>query len=635
MVDRFWVWLGTGVVTAGISAALLVGAGVATATDGDSADGGGTKTSESADPDGTKNDQGAGVAPGSTLKDDGDKTGDDPAGHQPKVGAVEIGGDRKDDDLKDDDRKDDDLKDDEVKDDDLKDDDLKDDDLKDDEVKDEDVKDETIGDELIDENIAADGDAGAIVDTVEQPDLGNAARSNDGQDESQSPSLDQTLVDDLDGSLNSELDNVERNALFGTNSQSGEEHALVPLTTEFEELTKQTETPEFAPVAFSAPAAAEINSLATARPLNIVLDVIGTIVFGLYGFVTRLIGGPPVLPPNSTVTVYSSRLRIDCGCAPGEGEEVPADWYVPENPDPDRIIYLQHGFLAAGPWYSYTAATLAEQTNSIVVAPSITSNFLAYDQCWLGGAPMHQAMAGLFDPNNTALADSLGATPYEGELKWEQVVLMGHSAGGGAVSGIARYMTDNGDADRLAGVVLLDGVGMGGKMAEDLSMVPDGIPVYQLAAPKYMWNMFGSGTDALIEARPDAPFYGVTLAGGSHVDTMRGGNFLIQFAQQLVSGFSKPQNVSAAEILMVGWVNDMFDGDQADGIYLDSGETFTLDTPAGQATLVDLPNSLRRPYLLNFLEPFMAGSTGLFTLQPGCLREPTGTAASCAGSVAA
>ncbi len=106
------------------------------------------------------------------------------------------------------------------------------------------------------------------------------------------------------------------------------------------------------------------------------------------------------------MTVYSSRLRIDCGCAPGEGEEVPVDWYIPENPDPERIIYLQHGFLAAGPWYSYTAATLAEQTNSIVVAPSITSNFLAYDQCWLGGAPMHQAMAGLFDPNNTALADS-------------------------------------------------------------------------------------------------------------------------------------------------------------------------------------------------------------------------------------
>lgn len=609
MVDRFWVWLGTGVVTAGISAALLAGAGVATATEGDSADGGGTKTSESSDPGGNKNDPGAGVTPGSGLKDDGDQKGDVPAGQQPNVGDVET-----DDNITD-----------ELT-----------DDLKDEELKDEDAKDEDVKDELIDESITdADGDAGEIVDTVEQPDLGDAGRSNDGQDESQSASLDQTLVDDLDVSLNSELDDVERNALFGTKSQSGEEHALVPLTTEFEELTKQTEIPEFAPVAFSAPAAAEINSIAAARPLNIVLDVIGTIVFGLYGFVTRLIGGPPVLPPNSTVTVYSSRLRIDCGCAPGEGEEVPVDWYIPENPDPDRIIYLQHGFLAAGPWYSYTAATLAEQTNSIVVAPSITSNFLAYDQCWLGGAPMHQAMAGLFDPNNTALEESLGATPYEGELKWKKVVLMGHSLGGGAVSGIAGYMTDAEIDDRLAGVVLLDGVGLNGQMVSDLQKVDSGIPIYQLAAPKYMWNMFGSGTDALIAARPDAPFYGVTLAGGSHVDTMRGGNFLIQFSQQLVAGFSTPQNVSAAEILMVGWVNDMFDGDRAEGIYLDSGETRTIDTPAGQATLVDLPNSLRRPYLLNFLEPLMAMSGGLFTLQPGCLREPTSTAAGCAGSVAA
>ncbi|MDV3134658.1 alpha/beta hydrolase [Mycobacterium sp. 29Ha] len=609
MVDRFWVWLGTGVVTAGISAALLAGAGVATATEGDSADGGGTKTSESSDPGGNKNDPGAGVTPGIGLKDDGDQKGDVPAGQQPNVGDVET-----DDNITD-----------ELT-----------DDLKDEELKDEDVKDEDVKDELIDESIPdADGDAGEIVDTVEQPDLGDAGRSNDGQDESQSANLDQTLVDDLDVSLNSELDDVERNALFGTKSQSGEEHALVPLTTEFEELTKQTEIPEFAPVAFSAPAAAEINSIAAARPLNIVLDVIGTIVFGLYGFVTRLIGGPPVLPPNSTVTVYSSRLRIDCGCAPGEGEEVPVDWYIPENPDPDRIIYLQHGFLAAGPWYSYTAATLAEQTNSIVVAPSITSNFLAYDQCWLGGAPMHQAMAGLFDPNNTALEESLGATPYEGELKWKKVVLMGHSLGGGAVSGIAGYMTDAEIDDRLAGVVLLDGVGLNGQMVSDLQKVDSGIPIYQLAAPKYMWNMFGSGTDALIAARPDAPFYGVTLAGGSHVDTMRGGNFLIQFSQQLVAGFSTPQNVSAAEILMVGWVNDMFDGDRAEGIYLDSGETRTIDTPAGQATLVDLPNSLRRPYLLNFLEPLMAMSGGLFTLQPGCLREPTSTAAGCAGSVAA
>ena len=114
-----------------------------------------------------------------------------------------------------------------------------------------------------------------------------------------------------------------------------------------------------------------------------------------------------------------------------------------ENPEPDRLIYLQHGFLAAAPWYSHTAAALAEQTNSIVVAPSITSNFLDFGQCWLGGAPMHQAMADLFDDGNTALADSALAAGYDGAIP-DRVVLMGHSLGGGAVSGIAGYMTENG-----------------------------------------------------------------------------------------------------------------------------------------------------------------------------------------------
>ena len=76
-----------------------------------------------------------------------------------------------------------------------------------------------------------------------------------------------------------------------------------------------------------------------------------------------------------------------------------------------------------------------------------------------------------------------------------------------------------------------------------------GIPIYQLGAPKYFWNQFGVGTE-LLAARPDQ-FVGVVLAGGSHVDSMRGGNPLIQFSQELVAGFSEPQNAAAAQVLMV------------------------------------------------------------------------------------
>ena len=73
---------------------------------------------------------------------------------------------------------------------------------------------------------------------------------------------------------------------------------------------------------------------------------------------------------------------------------MPADWYYPDTEQPPaRLIYLQHGFLASGPMYSYTAAYLAEGTNSIVVAPSLTSNPFAEDAFWLGGDGMHRAVA--------------------------------------------------------------------------------------------------------------------------------------------------------------------------------------------------------------------------------------------------
>ncbi|WP_006246972.1 hypothetical protein [Mycolicibacterium tusciae] len=621
MVDRFLAWLGTGVVAAGISAAVVAGAGVAVATDGAPSDGAGSKTSESSDNAESENESGAGQTPPNDPKDAGDEDANNEDANKEDAnnedGAIDEDANNEDGAI--------------------------DEGANNEDANNEDGaidEDANNGDGAIDED-AIDTSDGAIelVDPVDAN--GNGSGLNDiPSDDSRTLRFDPAAVDDLGPAAKSQAEDGEKTAavFVDTETQAGEDLEEVPLVAAFEEVTGQAEGTQFAARSLVPPATVPVTANVTASPLNILLDVIGTIVFGLYGFVIQLAGGPPMLPAGSSVTVHSSRLRIDCGCAPGTGEEVPVDWYIPDVPDgepaPTRLIYLQHGFLAAAPWYSYTAAALAEQTNSIVVAPSITSNFLDLGQCWLGGAPMHQAMAGLFADGNTALAESALAAGYGGDIP-DRVVLMGHSLGGGAVSGIAGYMTENGSADRLAGVVLLDGVGLNGQMADDLRKVDSDIPIYQLAAPKYMWNTFGSGTAALIQARPDADFYGVTLVDGSHVDSMRGGNWLIQFSQQLVAGFSKPQNVAAANILMVGWVNDMFAGSRDNGIYLNSGETFTLVTPGGQATLVDLPNSLRRPYILNFLEPFMALSGGLFTLQPGCLRETTGAEANCTASVAA
>ncbi len=581
MVDRFFLWLGAAVVTVGMSATMLAGTGVAAADTGSGTDAGGTTSSQSTKPAEKKADseKKPTADPSSTPADSSpvdSKPADD--ADKPKQDTPDSADPqptpKPDADATD---------------------------------KDDDVATDP-------PSVATNGHKKPKVQppsrqltkpvaTTPEPDVDPAVDAKTSQDVTVEPEV-TTVTEPAE----------EMIPVTASGSQARTKDAAVSAAVTF---------------AAAAPSAAVITSTAAAPPFSGLLSAIGTIVFNLYGFATRLVGGPPILPPNSTVTVRSSTLRLDCG----DGYEVPADWYIPDTAEPPtRLIYLQHGFLAQGPWYSFTAATLAEQTNSIVVAPSITSNFLSCDACWLGAPPMQQAVANLFEDDNTALADSALAAGYSGPIP-DRVVLVGHSLGGGLVAGTAGYMVDNNTVDRLAGVVMLDGVGLDGSMATSLEKVPDGIPIYQLAAPKYFWNQFGVGTDALLEARPNE-FIGVTLVGGSHVDTMRGGNPLIQFSQQLVSGFSKPQNVAAAQILMVGWVNDMFAGTQQNGIYLDPGEEFALDTPAGVATLVDLPNSLRKPFLLNLLQALVPLGNAFFTFEPTCGPDSM-AAASCQGSMAA
>jgi hypothetical protein len=115
---------------------------------------------------------------------------------------------------------------------------------------------------------------------------------------------------------------------------------------------------------------------------------------------------------------------------------------------------------------------------------------------------------------------------------------------------------------------------------------------------------------------------------------MQGGNPLIQFSQELVAGFTLPENVAAAQMLMVGWANDMFAGTRDDGIYLDPSQEFTLDTPAGEATMVALPNSLTKPFWLNPLQALVPLGNSFFVFEPTCGPDSM-AGASCKGSMAA
>ncbi|TRW77904.1 alpha/beta hydrolase [Mycolicibacterium sp. 018/SC-01/001] len=319
------------------------------------------------------------------------------------------------------------------------------------------------------------------------------------------------------------------------------------------------------------------------------LNVVGSLVLNTLVGLIHLVDGPPALPPNSTVTVRTSRLELPIGA----GRSVQADWYFPDDADTStRLIYFQHGFLASGPMYSYTIAHLAERTDSIIVAPSLSSNFFSPSAEWVGGSTIQRAVADLFVGDRAALAESASAAAGYDVTLPQAFVLVGHSAGGTLVTSVAGYLADNGAISDLRGIVMLDGVEPAGSpfVTNALSKLQGANyrPIYLISSDRYFWSRNGDMADKLQLARPD-DFNGVNLVGGRHIDYMLGGNKFLQFAEYLTAGFSKPQNIDAAEILTAGWVNDLFAGTASQGIYGAPGQDIAISTPAGTADAVVLP----------------------------------------------
>lgn len=325
---------------------------------------------------------------------------------------------------------------------------------------------------------------------------------------------------------------------------------------------------------------------------NAVVNTIGSLAVNTIQALEALVTGPPSLPPNSTVTVRSSSIVLS------NGQRIKANWYYPEGDVvPDKLIVLQHGLLALGPMYSYTAADLAASTGSIVVTPSIPSNIFAGDDHWLGGEGMAKAIADLFVGERTALTDSAraagfatryGVDPATAQLP-EKFGLAGHSLGGQLVSAAAGYLVDNGAVENLVGVITLDGVPTGTTMVDTLaklSAYEDAtgrfIPIREIGAPSNFLNSTSNVKEALNEARPGR-FNGVVLKGGVHMDSMRGGNPPIQFAAFIAAGFPKPQNQAAVTVLATTWFNEWFSGDTDNGDDLLPGSTLPITTPKGTA----------------------------------------------------
>jgi hypothetical protein len=326
---------------------------------------------------------------------------------------------------------------------------------------------------------------------------------------------------------------------------------------------------------------------------------VGSLAINALQAAEALVTGPPMVPPNSTVTVRSSTILLS------NGQRVAANWFYPAGDGPPKqMILLQHGFLALGPMYSYTAATLAEQTHSIVVTPTLSSNPFAGDALWLGGTAMSAAIADLFVGDRTALTASAvdagyatryGLNPNAATLP-EQFGLAGHSLGANLVSGAAGFLAENGGADHLVGVLLLDGVPLGDTLASALGKLDvyeaathRYIPIREIGAPPNLFNSFSDVNEVLSAMRPNR-FNGVVLIDGVHMDSMRGANPLIQFAAYVAAGFPQPQNPPAVDSLATTWFGQWFGGKTNIGDDLVPGATIDIPTPQGTAHGVVIGN---------------------------------------------
>ena len=247
-----------------------------------------------------------------------------------------------------------------------------------------------------------------------------------------------------------------------------------------------------------------------------------------------------------------------------DGYTTHADWYFPTQADGSvaatGVIWLQHGFLNKKSFVSALATTLSQDTNSIVVAPNVASFPWRCAGCWLNGVELQESVATMFLGDRAALNSSATAAGLLGVLP-EDFVLSGQSAGGGFATAVGGYYaSDLLNDGSLRGVVMFDGFAFGGVVPNALQSLDDPyIPVYQVAAPPQLWNLFGATTTELVDARP-GQFVGATLARGSHADSLLGGNPIIDLLAQLVTKFSPPGNTAATHTLSTGWINDMYQG---------------------------------------------------------------------------
>ena len=204
----------------------------------------------------------------------------------------------------------------------------------------------------------------------------------------------------------------------------------------------------------------------------------------------------------------------------------------------------------------------------------LTWNFLDIENYPLQWPATGRAIADLLTGPRAELNASAQAAGFVGTLP-TRIVLAGHSAGGGLVVMVARYMAELGSAGDLAGVVMFDGVETRSSLSQDLAKIPRSIPVYNLAAKPSSWNWYGDAAERLSEVRPGM-FTGVEIKGEHHADAMQTSSLAVQFVAYLATGFSSPLDILANRVLAAGWINDMFGDTRTAQLYDGNGSAAVI-----------------------------------------------------------
>ncbi len=261
---------------------------------------------------------------------------------------------------------------------------------------------------------------------------------------------------------------------------------------------------------------------------------------------------------------------------------LPVTWYFPMPDTSAGLVWLQHGFFRANENVADLASKLA-RAGFVVVATTIPSlergcNINNVTTFLPNFAPLFGTVN---QPGSALLASARSAAATLGRevpSLPERFVFTGHSAGGSAVTLVAKEFVTQfpAVAARLQGLIVLDPVeNLAGSMQSSLPALAS-VPILTISAPPQACNANTSGTSALLAL--GRSFIGVELTSGSHCDAEgASGNPVLC---GLVCGPVRGENVGVLQILAVGWAADMLRDRTTSALY-PGGTFYTALVAAG------------------------------------------------------